>query len=250
MYININNLSKSYNNNLVLDHFSLELKPGQTYFLIGKNGAGKSTLINSIMDIIPKDEGDVYFDDNNKLPIPNEIKSQIGILSEEAFVIEELSLKSYLEFVARIYGLSKKEANMRIESLVDYFYDNPDEVLKKSISSFSTGMKKRAGIIASIIHTPDFLILDEPFSGLDPMFSQTLIEFLQKYQNGQRTILISSHNLMYLEKFATHLCIIDEGKIKLNCSIDEFTQHGERQLSDSLFDILKREQKENSLSWM
>lgn len=250
MEIKINQVSKSFGEKKVLDNIDLEIKPGQSYFIIGKNGAGKSTLINTIIDILPKDTGDASFDGNSQLPIPKEIKKKIGILSEDAPVIEELSLRHYLEFMGRIYGLSKKESKLRIDSLIEYFFENED-IEDKTISSFSTGMKKKAGIIASVLHTPDFLILDEPFSGLDPIFCQTLISFLSKYQNGKRCMLISSHNLMYLEKFATHICILDESHVKLNCSIEDFTQGGKQHISDSLYEILSPQKQEmEALSWM
>jgi ABC-2 type transport system ATP-binding protein len=112
-------------------------------------------------------------------------------------------------------------------------------------------MKKKLAVCAAVIHTPEILILDEPFSGLDPIGAKLLVDFLVKYQNGQRIIFLSSHDLSYVQKVSTHIGVLENGSILFNGTIDSFTADGKNQLDDSLLKILgSSESQITELTWI
>lgn len=237
MGIKINQIKKVYSIKPVLDKINITIESNSNYCLLGKNGAGKTTLINIMADFIVADNGEVLFDNLNYNKNELEIKKNIGLLSEESSLIEELSGLEYLTFIGKLYKVSKKELKYRIESLFLYFFDGLDEI-KKSISQYSTGMKKKLMFCSTVIHKPNILILDEPFSGLDPVASNLLVDFLNRYKNNKRIIFLSSHNLNYIEKVATHIGVLDEGKILFDGTLDSFLEGGKEKIDDSLLSKL------------
>jgi ABC-type multidrug transport system ATPase subunit len=119
------------------------------------------------------------------------------------------------------------------------------------MGKFSTGMKKKIAFCAAVIHTPSILILDEPFSGLDPLVANQMVQFLQKYKREDRTILISSHDLTYVEKIATHIGVLDNKELVFNSSIKDFTENGENHLDAALLSILKPNDSQlDNLDWI
>lgn len=237
MSLKINSIVKQYGRKLILDNLSIEVDKGVNYTLLGKNGAGKTTLINIISDFVKADMGRVEFNAMNYQNNAFEIKRNIGIVSEGNFLINELTGNEYLNFVGKLYNIPNQELKMKMESLTKFFFSEADD-LKKVISKYSTGMKKKLELCASVLHTPQFLILDEPFSGLDPVAANQLISFLNKYQNGNRIIFLSSHNLNYIEKIATHIGVLNDSKIIFDGTLNEFTQNGKDLITDSLLEKL------------
>lgn len=126
----------------------------------------------------------------------------------------------------------------RINDLFTYFFED-DSDLKKNIAKYSTGMKKKIAFCASVIHTPDILILDEPFSGLDPLVANQMIHFIKKYQSPDRIIFISSHDLSYVERISTHIGVLDNHSLVYNDTIDSFTENGTNKLDSALLRIIK-----------
>ncbi|MEW5842849.1 MAG: ABC transporter ATP-binding protein [Bacteroidota bacterium] len=239
---------KMYN---VLDNLDLTLTSGKTYGLLGKNGAGKSTLINILTEFVQKDSGLIQFDgiDIGKNEVIS-LKKEIGLVSEENSLIEEFSGNEYLDFVGNLYKIPKTELYHRIKSLSEYFFEDLHD-LDKYISKYSTGMKKKLEICAAVLHKPNFLILDEPFAGLDIVAVNQLLDFLKKYQNGKRIILISGHSLNYIDKIVIHILVLKEGKIIFDGSIEEFTSNGKESIDKSLFEKLGVvSQKMEGIEWV
>lgn len=236
--LTINQIKKSYSLKTVLDDINVSVQKNSNYCLLGKNGAGKTTLINIMADFIKPNSGEVLFDDLNYAENEIEIKKNLGLLSEANFLIEELSGYEYLTFVGKLYKIPKDELKQRIESLSAYFFDDLDD-LRKVISHYSSGTKKKLMFCASVLHKPDILLLDEPFSGLDPVTAKMLIEFLNKYRNENRIIFLSSHNLNYIKKVATHIGVLDGGKIIFDDSLSSFLEEGSQKIDDSLLNKLK-----------
>lgn len=234
MVIQIKNLKKMFKMKNVLDGLNLTLISGTTYGLLGKNGSGKSTLINILTEFVQKDSGSVQINgiELEKDEIKN-FKKGIGLISEENCLIEELTGNEYLDFVGTLYKIPKAELSNRIKSITKYFFEDLDD-LKKYISKFSTGMKKKLEFCAAVLHTPQILILDEPFSGLDIVASNQLLDFLKSYQNGERIILISTHNFNYIDKIVTHIALLNEGKILFDGKIEEFTSNRKEGIDKSL----------------
>lgn len=237
MELKIIQLEKRYSIKNVLDKINITIESNSNYCLLGKNGAGKTTLINIMSDLIEANSGEVLFDNLNYNNNEIEIKKNIGLLSEESSLIEELSGFEYLTFIGKLYKLHKKDLKERIESLTSYFFDDIRDI-KRTISNYSMGMKKKLMFCASVIHRPNILILDEPFSGLDPVAANLMVEFLNRYKNENRIIFLSSHNLNYIEKVATHIGVLEDGKIIFNGTLNSFLENGTKNIDDSLLNKL------------
>lgn len=240
--LNVNSISKKYGNNQVLEDLSLKIYPGSCYGLLGNNGAGKSTLINIIIDLIPVDKGDVTVIGRRYSKHPLLIKSRIGVLPEQELLNSEFSGMEQLRFTGLLYGLNERDLLLRIKTLFNYFFDNEND-LNKACGTYSTGMRKKLGLIAAVLHKPRFLILDEPFSGLDPRSSQSVIRFLKTYLNHDRAILLSSHNLSHVQQAATHIGVLHHKSLKYSGPLSEFTGNGTSHFEQSLYDLLKSDEK-------
>jgi ABC-2 type transport system ATP-binding protein len=250
MSIQVCHLKKSFDEKMVLKDINLEIESGQCFLLLGRNGAGKSTLLNIILNLLPFDEGEIkiyntWFDKNEKL-----LKKRIGSVPEHLPLIQELNGKVYLEMITKIYDVNSKEAEKRIEEITNYFFEEKSD-LDKIISTYSTGMKMKLAICAALLHNPDILILDEPFSGLDVISAHKLIKLLQQFTQKNKIILISSHNLNYVEQFCTHVAVLDEGEIKFQGSMDNFLQDGQKKMDKALLQLLQIENKLNQqFEWL
>ncbi|MFA7272265.1 MAG: ABC transporter ATP-binding protein [Crocinitomicaceae bacterium] len=248
--IKINHLSKIFGKTKVLDDINLELKPNEVYCLLGKNGAGKTTLISLILDLVELTEGEISIFDKAHDSLSAEDKNRIGVAIENLALIEEISGYDYLTFVGKMYKVPKAILEQRIADLFRYFFENESDI-DKNIGKYSTGMKKKIAFCAAVIHTPDLLVLDEPFSGLDPLVANQMVLFLKKYQNEQRSIFISSHDLGYVQKIATQIGVLDETKLVYNSSLQNFTEEGEQALDAALLKILHPNEAElDKIDWI
>ncbi len=243
-------IEKKYGKKTVLNKISLTVETNSNYCLLGRNGAGKSTLINIFADLVKADYGEIKFGELNYNNNELFIKQNIGLLTEKNFLIEELSGLEYLKFVGKLYRIPKDDLDQRINSLSLYFFNNLDDI-QKTISSFSTGMKKKLMFCTAVIHRPNILILDEPFSGLDPVAANLLVEFLNKYRNANRVIFLSSHNLNYIAKVATHIGILENGKIIFDGTLNSFLENGTKNIDDSLLKKLNMSPSETKgIEWI
>ena len=248
--LRIKNVHKSFGKTRVLKNINLNIQGNSCYCLIGKNGAGKSTLLNIISDLILPDKGDIYifgetYKSNHLL-----IKKSIGVLPEHLPLINELTGEQYLRLLSTIYGISEKEYLSRKESLIEYFFGN-DKILDQKIVSYSKGTKLKYAFCTILIHSPKILILDEPFNGWDPISVNLLIDFLNSFLNEDTSILLSSHDLLYIDKVATHIGLLDENELKFSSSIDEFKTIGEGDIMSALYKVLSINEKNLSgLEWI
>lgn len=250
MSIEISGLSKGFGKKHVLKELDLTIEKGQCYCLLGKNGVGKSTFLNCILDLMKPDAGTISLLEKNYHHHSLELKQNLGALCEDNPLIEEFTGLEYLNFVAKLYRLSPIEAGERIASLTNYFFTDK-ESLYKNIAGYSTGMKKKVGIAAAILHKPQVLILDEPFTGLDPIAAQLLVNLIRSYRNENRVILISSHDLNYVEKVATHIGVLNDGQLMYNGSVQEFTMNGVNLIDQALFQLLlPHHNSETNMDWM
>lgn len=222
--LEVENVSKSFGSESVLSNVSLSIGSGECHCLIGRNGSGKSTFINMIINLIEKDEGTIQIFNSDYENDPEQIKKQIGVLPELNPVIEEFSVQDYLEYIGLIYGLEEELIYIRIEYLIDYFFSKKPDA-RKPISQFSKGMRIKAGLCAALMHKPKLLILDEPFDGLDVLSSNSLVDFLNDYRKKGNAILVSSHDLLYMDKIASHVSVIHEENL-INFTYVELMQNG------------------------
>ena len=204
--LEIKNLTKYYGKTLAVKDLSLELKQGEIFGFIGPNGAGKSTTIRSIMNLINKTKGEVYFLGETLTKDNLKLKEQIGYLPSEVVLYEDLTIKEMLDYHESFY---KKDLNKRRKELVKKLKLEES----KKIEDLSLGNQKKLGIVIALMHEPKLLILDEPTSGLDPIMQQVFYELLQEEKEKGTTIFYSTHILSEISKICDRVGIIKEGKL-------------------------------------
>lgn len=206
MILRVVQLCKNYGKTKGIEDLSLELNDGEIFGLIGPNGAGKSTTIRSIMNMINKSYGEVYFEDQLLDKNNIEAKKLIGYLPSEVFLYEDMSVKQMLDYHASFF---KEDLSERRKELVKLL--NVDE--KKKIEDLSLGNLKKVGIILALMHNPKLLILDEPSSGLDPIMQQTFYELLLQEKAKGTTIIYSTHILSEVSKICDRVGIIKDSHL-------------------------------------
>ena len=208
--LHIQNLSKVYKEKTVLSIDSLEIIKGQTIGLVGNNGAGKSTLLHLILDLIEPTTGEVFSKDQN-VAQTEEWKNYTGSYLNESFLIPYLTAYEYFEFIGHLHGLSKTEVTDFLQTTIDFF--NGEEYKKTLIRDLSAGNRNKVGIIGALIGAPELLLLDEPFSFLDPTSQSWLKNKLKKLREIGVTLLISSHDLSHITEISSRLLVIEKGII-------------------------------------
>ena len=211
--IKVENLSLQYNNQTVLDHISFTFKKGQIIGLLGPNGAGKSSIIKILAGLVFPDTGELTFKDIQGYKFSN-LKNHCGYLIDSPAFYPYLTAHQNLNLVKVINNSQLVIADLLLKvGLID--------IDKKKVKNFSTGMKQRLAIAQALLRSPEILILDEPFNGLDPNGFQDLVLLLKSLNSEGVTIIISSHLLNELELFADAFVLIHEGKLALDLTKDE-----------------------------
>lgn len=220
--LEIKNVTKKYNNKVANDNINLVIEDGEIFGFIGPNGAGKSTLIKSIVGLNNFDSGEITF--NNMTMKNNEMdfKKALAYIPDNPDLYEHLSGIKYLNFICDVFGVDK---NKRVEEIEGYatrfgIKDNLNDL----ISSYSHGMKQKLAVIASLIHHPHLLVMDEPFVGLDPIASHTLKTIMQEFVSEGNIIFFSSHVLEVVEKLCEHVAIINNGKIVYDGNLESMNK--------------------------
>jgi len=256
--LSIKNLSKSFGDKRVIDDLSLSIGQGKIFGLLGPNGAGKTTTINCIVDLLDYDKGEITIFDKDLKKEAIYIKKRIGILFEnndDLFI--HLKGEEHLQFVGEIYGLKKAEIKRRIDELLNYFELNDDRY--KLIEEYSKGMKKKLAIASILLHNPDFIILDEPFDGLDTLTVIKVKKLIKASKEKGKTVLITSHILSYIEDIADEVAIINKGKKVFQASTkyirskvkNELTRETYQSLEEIFLDLTtEKEDQEKTLSWL
>ncbi|MCL2630925.1 MAG: ABC transporter ATP-binding protein, partial [Firmicutes bacterium] len=178
---------------------------------LGKNGAGKSTTIKCITGIVPFEEGKVTVCGHDILTEPIKAKMNMGYVPDNHMVIEKLSGREYVNYVADLYRVPTAERKERIKYFAGIF--NLEHAIDKQIKSYSHGMKQKICIIAALIHKPRVWILDEPMMGLDPQSTADIINYMQEHAQQGNTVFFSSHNLDIVRKLCHRVAIVNGGKI-------------------------------------
>jgi len=210
-----NNLTKKYKNFTALDNINIKVEKGDIYALIGRNGAGKTTLIKTILNIINADRGEIKIFGKNTKQFENVIKEDIGVVLDNMFFPEILTIKDINSCMRAIYRNWDSE-------LFDKYLKSFSLPKNKLIKTLSKGMRKKLEIITALSHKPKLLILDEPTSGLDPVTRNDIMDiFLDFIKDDQHTIILSTHITTDLEHIADKIIFINEGKIVFDKERDE-----------------------------
>ena len=220
--IQISNLSKIYSDVTVLNIDSLTIPQGESFGLVGNNGAGKTTLFRLMLDLIEANSGNVTIE-GKPVARRDEWKSIVGSFLDEGFLIDFLTPEEYFKFVGKLYNKSEGDIALFLEGMKDFFND---EILsdKKLIRDLSKGNQKKVGIAAALISDPKILILDEPFTALDPSSQIRLKRLLNDLQeNDHMTMLISSHDLNHVTEVCKRTVVLEKGKIVRDIQTSEDT---------------------------
>lgn len=209
--IAVRDLRKTYNGKAAVDGLNLSVPRGSFFGFLGPNGAGKSTTIRMLTGLIPPTSGEIEL-----LGMPlagNEmaIKQRIGLVPDESLLFDRLTGAEFLEFVGRMYHLSRPMARQRAEELLELFELAHEQ--RKLIAEYSKGMRKRIAMAASLIHRPELFLMDEPFEGVDAVGSRLMKDILLDQVRHGATIFITSHVLEVVERLCDYAAIIHEGKI-------------------------------------
>lgn len=209
--IEVKNISKRFNDKLVLDNISYEVKEGEIFGFIGPNGAGKSTLINIMTSLLTPDSGTIEICGYDILREPIKAKECMGYVPQELALMEDLNAYDNLEFFGALYGLKGKLLKERIAEALKV--TGLEETKKQKVKKFSGGMKRRLNIAVSILHHPKVLILDEPTVGVDPQSRNHIFSFIKNIcKEWGTTVIYTSHYMEEIEELCKRVFIIDLGK--------------------------------------
>jgi ABC-2 type transport system ATP-binding protein len=208
--LELKDVRKSYGDFAAVSGVSMAVPTGSIFGLLGPNGAGKTTSIRMIMDIIAPDQGEIHFFGH---PRGAKDLARIGYLPEERGLYRKMTVLDQLLFLAEIRGMKRREAQPEIERWLERF-----ELAswgKKKIEELSKGMQQKVQLIGTVLHKPDILILDEPFSGLDPLNQEMFKDFLVESRRQGKSVLFSTHGMELAEKMCDHICLISHGRAVL-----------------------------------
>ena len=215
----INHLTKSYGDVKAVDDLNLHINAGEIYGFIGHNGAGKTTTLKSVVGILDFNEGEILVDGISIKESPLECKRRIAYIPDNPDLYEFMTGIQYLNFVADVFNVNSEIRKEKIEVLAETFELKND--LGQPISSYSHGMKQKLAIISAWIHEPKFIIMDEPFVGLDPKASHTLKEMMREVCDKGGAIFFSTHVLEVAEKLCDKVAIIKNGKLIKSGTMEE-----------------------------
>jgi ABC-2 type transport system ATP-binding protein len=228
--LEIKNLNKSFRSNFLLKTYhilkgiNIGVEKGEIYGFLGPNGAGKTTTMKCIMGLIKPDSGEI--DILGKPATVTENKKYIGFLPEQPYFYDYLTAEEFLWFTGMLFSMPKTEIKRRTDELLETvgLKDKKDIKLRK----FSKGMVQRVGLVHTLIHNPDFIILDEPFSGLDPIGRKELRDIILSLKDAGKTIFFSSHILQDMELMVDRVGIILNGQIKKEGKLSDLISHSVR----------------------
>jgi len=208
--IDVKNISKRFGQQIAVDQASFTVEPGEIFALLGPNGAGKTTTIRIILDIFKADSGTVSIFGG---PMTEDKKNRLGYLPEERGLYQDVQLDRCLVYLSTLKGLNTNDAVQRVDQELHRF--NLYEHRKKKIKELSKGMQQKAQLIVTLIHNPELVIIDEPFSALDPVNTQMVKDLLIEERNKGKSIVMSTHQMHQVEQLADRLVLINQGKVVL-----------------------------------
>lgn len=215
--IELTNVTKQYDNTTVVEPLNLQIAAGEIVGIIGHNGAGKSTTMKMIAGLVEPTTGTVRVMGRDIHREGVKVKQHIGYLAEESPLYETMTAQQYLLFFSELYRMPRQKALGRIDQLLTSL-DLVDK--NKLTGQFSKGMKRKTAIARALLHDPSLLILDEPNSGLDPLTSFFIINYLRTLRREGKTIILSAHNLFHVETICDRVAIIKNGKMLVFDSMD------------------------------
>ena len=214
--LEVRNVTKSFGSLKAVDDLSFTAKPGAVFGLLGPNGAGKTTTIRMVLDIIAPDVGEVRW--QGKI-VDAELRHTFGYLPEERGLYPKMKVTDQLLYFAQLHGMSTADARTRIGQLAEAFALT--ENMRKTPAELSKGNQQKVQFIAAVVHRPPLLVLDEPFSGFDPVNIEILKAAIRDLERAGTAVLLSSHRMEQVEELTSDICIIDRARPVVNGNLAE-----------------------------
>lgn len=215
---------KEYGNKRAVDRISLEVKPGEIYGLLGANGAGKTTTMRMVLGLIYPDGGNIRYSGK---PYNRELQQTMGYLPEERGLYPKVKVSEQIIYLARLRGMSAKEAERSLRYWLERF--QVPEHYDKKIEELSKGNQQKMGFVAAVVHKPQLLVLDEAFSGLDPVNVELLKETVKELRDQGVSILFSTHRMEHVEELCQRITILHRSKTVLQGEISEIKKQYPRE---------------------
>lgn len=226
MSLLIEHVTKKYKNFTAVNDISLSLEKGKMLGFLGRNGAGKTTTFRMILGLTPITEGTITYNDK---VIDRSLYNRIGYLPEERGLHPKMKVEDELRYLATLKGMKSKDITKAIDYWLNRF--NIKENREKKIEALSKGNQQKIQLLASMLHKPELLILDEPFSGLDPVNVELLKSAVQDLNDEGTTIIFSSHRMEHVEELCDNVCILNKGELVVSGPIDEVkSNHGHKRV--------------------
>ena len=216
----VDKIAKSFGTTQAVKDVSFEVRPGEIFGLLGPNGSGKTTSIRVILDIYQPDSGSVTILDG---PMTYEKLNHIGYIPEERGLYQDVPLDRCLTYLATLKGLTESQIKERLPKFLAKF--DLTEHAKKKAKELSKGMQQKGQLIAALIHDPEIIIIDEPFSALDPINTQLVKDLLIEERNAGKTIVMSTHQMNQVEQLCDRLVLINHGQVLLQGELSEIRNH-------------------------
>lgn len=214
--LKVEGISKSYGSNLAVDNLSFTVNNGEIFGLLGANGAGKTTTFRMIMGLLECDKGNITLDDK---PIDYSVTDYIGFVTEERSLLTKMTVKEQIIYYGVLKGMSKEKVEKELDIWLDKF--KILEYKNRKIKELSKGNQQKIQFISAVINNPKLLILDEPFTGLDPINVQMFKDAIYELQSNGCSIIFSSHQMEHIEMFCEKLIILVKGKVVLEGYLKE-----------------------------
>ena len=216
MTLKIDKVRKNFGDKIAVDNLNMVVKPGEVMGLIGQNGAGKTTTFRMILNFISADQGRITWKDG---PINQEIKQKIGFLPEERGLYQKMTVEDQILYFAELHGMKRADARLKLQDWMKRL-----EVVGKpmdKVQTLSKGNAQKIQFIATLIHEPEFLILDEPFTGLDPVNTELLRNEIKRSRDKGAAVIFSNHNMSDVELLSDHLLMLKGGQTILNGTVED-----------------------------
>lgn len=232
-------LTKRYGGVLALDRVEFELRRGEIVGYLGPNGSGKSTTVNMVVGLIEPSAGTLSLDGIRAADDPIAYKRRIGYVPEEPFLYTHLTASEYLMLVGGVRRLPARTLASRVATLLELFQLQNSRY--QSMRSFSKGMRQRVLIASALLHNPDLIVLDEPFSGLDVSAGLLMQTLLRVLADAGRMIFFSTHRFDVVEKLCSRVVVLSAGRVVLQQRVDAFGSGGTKSLEDSFLHATQQE---------
>lgn len=223
--LKVENVTKYYGDIKAVDDLSFTIEPGEIFGLLGVNGAGKTTTFRMIMGLLEPNKGSITINDKK---IDYKLVEKIGFLTEERSLLTKLTVKEQVIYYGTLKGMKEKDILKKLDYWLDRF--GVSDYKERKIKELSKGNQQKIQFITAIIHEPDLLVLDEPFTGLDPINVESFMSVIREFKQKGKMIIFSSHRMEHVELFCEKLVILKKGKAVLSGNLKDIKKNYQKKI--------------------